>query len=314
MSLAVVAEGLTKRIGDFTAVDSVSFSVPEGQIYGFLGSNGAGKTTTIRMLCGIILPTEGAGSILGMDIVRQRDEIKENIGYMSQKFSLYEDLTVKENLEFFAGMYRIRGRRSERIKEALESTDLSDRAETITSELPHGLKQRLALASANLHKPRILFLDEPTAGVDPAARREFWKLINELSSEGITVFVTTHYMDEAEHCHQIALLHEGRIRAGGSPTELKQDVMEGFILEILCNDPAGGIGALRRAGLGETALFANAIHLNVADLSTGTTRAKEILASEDIEVHSMENVSASLEDVFLSVLSRPEDEQNGHAR
>jgi len=303
MNYAVVADNLTKRIGDFTAVDSISFEVPEGEIFGFLGSNGAGKTTTIRMLCGIIEPTEGSGSILGMDIVRHRNEIKEKIGYMSQKFSLYNDLTVRENLEFFAGMYAIEGRRSHRIDEALETTGLVKRANTVTGDLPFGIKQRLAFASSMLHRPRILFLDEPTAGVDPRGRREFWDLIHQVASEGVTIFVTTHYMDEAEYCHRITLMHRGQLRATGSPAEMKRDVMKGAMLEISADNPPAALGALKAAGLGETAFFANKIHLRVDEEAAGREAAAAVLAGAGIELLSVQRIAPSLEDVFISVLS-----------
>ena len=303
---AVVAENLTKRIGDFTAVDSVSFKVDEGEIFGFLGSNGAGKTTTIRMLCGIIAPTEGSGTVLGMDISRDRNAIKEKIGYMSQKFSLYGDLTVRENLEFFAGMYAIDGSRSERIEQALETTNLTRRANTITASLPFGHKQRLAFASAMLHKPRIIFLDEPTAGVDPNGRRQFWELIHNVAAQGITVFVTTHYMDEAEYCHRITLMHKGSLRAVGSPAELKREVMRGAMLEIDCDNPAGALGLLKRQNLGETALFASKIHLHVPDEDSGRRQVEDLLARRDIRIHRIDRVAPSLEDVFISVLSGEE--------
>ena len=303
MKHAVVAENLTKEIGDFTAVDHVSFSVPVGEIFGFLGSNGAGKTTTIRMLCGIIEPTEGRATVLDMDVVRQRNDIKQQIGYMSQKFSLYNDLTIRENLEFFAGMYTGRGKRRGRIREAIEATGLTDREKTITGALPFGIKQRLALASAMLHHPEILFLDEPTAGVDPRGRREFWDLIHRVAADGVTVFVTTHYMDEAEYCHRITLMHKGSLRAVGSPAEMKRDIMKGAMLEINSDDPARALGALKAARIGETALFANRIHLNVSDEESGRERAASALSGAGIHLLSIDRVAPSLEDVFISVLS-----------
>lgn len=304
MSVAVVADNLSREFGEFKAVDQVSFEVPTGQIFGFLGSNGAGKTTTIRMLCGIIAPTSGSGRVLGMDIVEERDKIKEKIGYMSQKFSLYEDLTVRENLSFFAGMYSFDGSRKRRIDDVLESTGLSDIASTVTADLPLGIKQRLAFASATLHKPPILFLDEPTAGVDPHGRREFWDLIHAVASEGVTVFVTTHYMDEAEYCHRITLMHKGQLRATGTPAELKRDFMSGYMLELTCDDPAKALGKIRSADIGETALFANKIHLNVMDEASGKQEAAETLAQAGVRLIAAETVTPSLEDVFISVLSR----------
>ena len=303
MNHAVVAENLTKKIGVFTAVDHVSFSVPVGEIFGFLGSNGAGKTTTIRMLCGIIEPSEGNATVLGMDVVRRRNDIKQQIGYMSQKFSLYNDLTVRENLEFFAGMYSSKGKRRGRIREAIEATGLTDREKTVTGSLPFGIKQRLALASAMLHHPKILFLDEPTAGVDPRGRREFWDLIHRVAAEGVTVFVTTHYMDEAEYCHRITLMHQGRLRAVGSPAEMKRDIMKGAMLEINSDNPARALGVLKAAGIGETALFANRVHLNVREEESGRERAASVLSLEGIQIFAIDRVAPSLEDVFISVLS-----------
>jgi ABC-2 type transport system ATP-binding protein len=303
MNFAVVADSLTKRYGDFAAVDNVSFQVPVGEIFGFLGSNGAGKTTTIRMLCGIIEPSAGKGTVLDMDIVEQRNEIKEKIGYMSQKFSLYNDLTVRENLEFFAGMYSFNGSRSARIDESLEATGLTGRQKSVTGSLPFGLKQRLAFASAMLHRPQIVFLDEPTAGVDPGGRREFWDIIHRVALEGVTVFVTTHYMDEAEYCNRVTLMHNGRLRATGTPAQLKRDVMKGVMLEVDCSDPATAIGLLKKARIGETVLFANKIHVNVRDEESGGCAIREILGGSDIRVRGVERVSPSLEDVFISVLS-----------
>lgn len=308
MNTAVTVQNLTKRIGSFTAVDDISFDVPKGEIFGFLGSNGAGKTTTIRMLCGIITPTSGSAHILGRDILKERNSIKQSIGYMSQKFSLYDDLTVQENLEFFSGMYGINQDRKGRIAQSIEQTGLSERADLITGSLPFGIKQRLALASALMHKPDIVFLDEPTAGVDPKGRRKFWDIINALAEDGITIFVTTHYMDEAEYCNRIALLHKGSIKALGTPEQLKSEHMKGEMFEIRCSDPAAAMGLLRTADLGETALFANTIHINIMDVSDiGNIRT--ILAANSIAIESVEKVSPSLEDVFLNVLSEKDESQ-----
>lgn len=302
MGHAVILENLTKKIGSFTAVDNISFSVRPGEIFGFLGSNGAGKTTTIKMLCGIILPTGGRAQILGMDVVRDRDRIKQRIGYMSQKFSLYDDLSVRENLNFFCGMYGVNGDRSARIEAALAKTGLAERAGSLTGTLPFGVKQRLALASATLHRPSILFLDEPTAGVDPRGRRAFWDLIHELADEGITIFVTTHYMDEAEYCNRIALLHKGALVALGSPDELKRERMRATVLEIACDNPAAAIGVLKDAGLGEPALFANSVHLAVDDEQNDRDTAHQALSAAGIAVSAIDVVVPTLEDVFLNVL------------
>lgn len=306
MSATVTAEKLTKKIGNFTAVDGVTFHVEQGEIFGFLGSNGAGKTTTIRMLCGIIPPTSGTGTILGMDIVADRNRIKHSIGYMSQKFSLYEDLTIRENLQFFSGMYGVGKESATRITDALEKTGLVNRAKDITSSLPFGIKQRLALASALLHQPKILFLDEPTAGVDPQGRRHFWNLINELAAAGVTVFVTTHYMDEAEYCNRIALLDRGQLKALGSPASLKRERMHGAILEVKSNDTAATMSALKKAGIGQAALFANAVHLNVVEAAEGKREATSVLKERGIGIDSIEVVTPSLEDVFISVLGNNE--------
>jgi len=222
-SVSVTATDLTRSFGDFVAVDHVSFQVFDGEIYGFLGANGAGKTTTIRMLCGLLLPTAGSATIEGLDVYQHSHEIKKMIGYMSQKFSLYEDLTVSENIEFFGGIYGLKNRDLLNAQEkALEKYNLQEHGKRLTRDLPGGWKQRLALACSTLHEPKILFLDEPTGGVDPISRREFWKIIYDLADKGTTVFVTTHYMDEAEYCHRLSIMHAGKIIAIGEPRELKQ--------------------------------------------------------------------------------------------
>ncbi len=230
---AVEVENLVKRFGDFVAVDNVSFTVRRGEVFGFLGPNGAGKSTTIRILCGLLRPTSGVGHVSGFDISTEPETIRRNIGYMSQKFSLYDDLTVEENIDFFSGIYGVADeRRDERKAYALRMADLEDRRSTMTRLLAGGYKQRLALACAILHEPPVLFLDEPTSGVDPIARRKFWELIHQLSSAGQTVFVTTHYMDEAEYCHRLALMYQGRIAALGAPAELKQQMGLGSMEEV----------------------------------------------------------------------------------
>ncbi|HSR66404.1 MAG TPA: ABC transporter ATP-binding protein [Acidobacteriota bacterium] len=223
----VQVQDLSRKFGDFVAVDGVSFRVEPGEIFGFLGSNGAGKTTTIRMLCGLLRPTSGEASVEGYDVYLQPERIKQSIGYMSQRFSLYDELTVSENLRFFGGVYGLRGQEGRRRRrEIAQRLGLQERRRELTRRLPGGWKQRLALGCAILHDPPILFLDEPTSGVDPIARREFWKLIRALSQQGRTIFVTTHYMDEAEHCHRLALMHAGRIIALDSPRALKRRIDE----------------------------------------------------------------------------------------
>jgi ABC-2 type transport system ATP-binding protein len=234
---AVVCHGLRKKFGDFTAVDGISFSIEQGEVFGFLGPNGSGKSTTIRMLCGIISPTEGKGRVLGLDIYREQAQIRSRIGYMSQRFSLYDDLTVDENLIFFAGTYSVRGREFMEMREfALEMSGLKERERELTANLSGGWKQRLALSCAILHKPRMLFLDEPTGGVDPNSRRIFWDLIYQLSSMGVTIFVTTHYMDEAEHCDRLGFILDGRIIAIGSPSELKRTILGGDVFSSSLED------------------------------------------------------------------------------
>ncbi len=221
---AVVLDNLTKRFGDFVAVDRVSCRVERGEIFGFLGPNGAGKSTTIRILCGLLTPSEGTARVDGLDVAERAEAIRQRIGYMSQRFSLYDDLTVQENIDFFAGIYGVPNDvRQQREEYALEISGLTKRRNTLTQLLPGGWKQRLALGCAILHKPPILFLDEPTSGVDPIARRSFWDLIYELAGGGQTIFVTTHYMEEAEYCHRLALMYQGRVIALGAPGELKQE-------------------------------------------------------------------------------------------
>jgi ABC-2 type transport system ATP-binding protein len=232
-NISVSAENLTRRFGSFVAVDSVSFQVHDGEIFGFLGANGAGKTTTIRMLCGLLMPTSGKAFVEGFDIYTQTEEIKQNIGYMSQKFSLYEDLTVDENLEFYGGIYGMSRIELKRARDyAIHSTNLGEHVKKLTREIPAGWKQRLALSCAIMHNPKILFLDEPTGGVDPISRREFWKLIYELTERGTTVFVTTHYMDEAEYCNRLSIMHAGKIISIGSPQELRQRFAKKNIEEV----------------------------------------------------------------------------------
>lgn len=220
---SIQADQLTKRFGDFTAVDAITFEVKAGEIFGFLGANGAGKTTAIKMLIGLSRPTEGSATIAGFDVYRQTEQIKENIGYMSQKFSLYEDLTVRENIRFYGGIYGLsRSRIRQKSAEIIESLGLQEMANKVVADLPLGWKQRLAFAIAGVHDPQIIFLDEPTGGVDPATRRQFWEMIYEAANRGITIFVTTHYMDEAEYCDRISIMVDGKIAAMGTPRELKE--------------------------------------------------------------------------------------------
>jgi len=301
---AVDVRGLTRVFDSFVAVDHIDLQVSSGTVFGFLGPNGAGKSTTIRMLCGILRPTAGEGSVGGFDIVRQTDRLKSHIGYMSQRFSLYEDLTVWENLQFFAAIYNVRGaQRAARIAWAIDMAGLHGREQMRTAELAGGWRQRLALGCAVLHEPPILFLDEPTSGVDPASRRNFWEMIGELVSRGITVFVTTHYMDEAEHCDQLALIYGGRLVATGSPATLKQRHMSRALLELESSELMGAYTALKpEPTLASVALFGNALHLVTADEAPAREAIERRLRAAGIAVHRLERIEPSLEDTFVSIV------------
>ncbi len=299
---AVEVENLTKTFGDFTAVDGVTFRIKRGEIFGFLGPNGAGKTTTIRMLLGLLRPTDGRATVLGYDVERQAEEVRKNIGYMSQRFSLYEDLTVSENLDFYGRTYGVRGQRlRERKRFVIHMAGLEGRERELTRNLSGGWKQRLALGAAILHEPDMLFLDEPTAGVDPISRRAFWDLLYELAEGGTTIFVTTHYMDEAEHCQDLAFIHSGRIIAQGAPEEIKLHRMRGQVLEIDCAQPDRAIPVLREMGLfEEVALYGSLIHVVAEDVADYKPRIAQALAEAGVEVYTMEVIAPSLEDVFIS--------------
>jgi ABC-2 type transport system ATP-binding protein len=299
---SVVAEELAKTFGDFTAVDHVSFQIRTGEIFGFLGPNGSGKTTTIRMLLGLLTPTEGTGTVLGYDIVKQSEEIRKRIGYMSQQFSLYNDLTVSENLNFYGGTYGVTGQRlRERKQYILEMANLKGREREMTKNLSGGWKQRLALGTAIIHEPEMLFLDEPTAGVDPISRRAFWDLLYELSDQGTTIFVTTHYMDEAEHCQSLAFVHLGRIVARGTPQEIKETIMKGQVMEIDCADPDLALSTLRDSSLfDEVALYGALIHVVGQDLEIHRSTIEQLLGEQAVQIRSMDIIAPSLEDVFIS--------------
>jgi len=301
---AVDVTGLTRVFDQFVAVDHIDLRVESGTVFGFLGPNGAGKSTTIRMLCGILRPTSGGGTVGGFDIVRQTERVKRSIGYMSQRFSLYEDLTVRENLLFFAGIYNVRGaQRDARIAWALEMAGLRGREQLRTSELAGGWRQRLALGCAVLHEPPILFLDEPTSGVDPASRRNFWEMIGELSARGITVFVTTHYMDEAEHCNEIALIYGGKVVASGSPATLKREHMSRALLELDCDDVMRAFAELKsEPTLAGVALFGTALHLSTDDEAAARAAVAARLAAHGIAVHRIERIEPSLEDAFVAII------------
>jgi ABC-2 type transport system ATP-binding protein len=305
---AVVLEHLVKRFGDFVAVDNVSLEIPRGEIFGFLGPNGAGKSTTIRILCGLLAPTSGHAMVGGFDVATQAEDIRRNIGYMSQKFSLYDDLTVEENIEFFGGVYGVKPKMlPERRDYVLKMAGLEDRRSSMTRLLSGGWKQRLALGCAILHDPPILFLDEPTSGVDPMARRNFWDLIYQLSATGHTIFVTTHYMDEAEYCHRIALMHGGKVIALGSPAELKHSLGAGRFLNLETSDMMGSMTALTgKAGILDVAVFGGGLHVKVADTVDGEAVIHAALEPAGIKIQALEPISPTMEDVFVSLIEREE--------
>jgi len=307
--VTVFARELTKVFGSFTAVDRVSFDVYRGEIFGFLGPNGAGKTTTIRILCGLLTPTSGTAMVGGWDVATEHEEIKKNIGYMSQKFSLYEDLTVEENLDFFGGVYGLDpARKAERDQWVLTIAGLTDMRRTLTRELPLGWKQRLALGCAVLHEPPVLFLDEPTSGVDPLSRRNFWDLINSLAAKGVTVFVTTHYMEEAEYCNRLALMGKGRIIALGTPGELKTEKMKESVLDLECDELMAAAELFQGEPLfTETAIFGNRLHIVTPDPVAAEARARELCKEAGITVFRMDVITASLEDVFVTLTAADRD-------
>ncbi len=300
---SVVVENLVKRFGNFVAVDRINLAVRKGEVFGFLGPNGAGKSTTIRMLCGLLRPTAGRALVAGYDVARKPEDVRQNIGYMSQKFSLYNDLKVIENLRLFAGLYSVPAQKlRERIEWALEMANLKGREDLITATLPGGWKQRLALGCAVLHRPPIIFLDEPTSGVDPISRRQFWDLIHQMAHEGVTVFVTTHYMEEAEYCNRLALIFRGQIVALGTPTELKRDSMKGELLLIECEPLGEALEALQSApDVTDAAVFGNALHLVVPDAGAAAPIMQEYLTSRGIRVRRINRIRPSLEDVFVSL-------------
>ena len=302
---AVEVRDLVKCFGDFTAVDHISFSVPRGEIFGFLGANGAGKSTTIRMLCGLLLPTSGHGTVAGLNIITESERIKARIGYMSQKFSLYEDLTVEENIEFYGGIYGVSDARlAVREQWVLEMANLTTRAKSMTGELAAGWKQRLALGCAMVHEPEILFLDEPTGGVDPASRRNFWDLIYTVAGQGVTVFVTTHYMDEAEHCDRLGLIDAGKLIAMGSPRELKERYVAGTLLEVQAEPLMNALDILAtEPAAKEVAIFGAALHV-VADGIASRDAIRAALERGGVTVTSIESITPSLEDVFVALIEQ----------
>lgn len=311
MKPAVFLKDVVKKFGSFTAVDHISLEVSSGEIFGFLGPNGAGKSTTIRILCGLLRPTSGEGQVHGLDILTQPEQIKSSIGYMSQKFSLYDDLKVEENMRFFGGIYGLDNHLCERrMEELLEGTGLKEHRLALTRDLPGGLKQRLALGCALLHKPPVIFLDEPTSGVDPGTRRNFWELIYFLSDQGVTVFVTTHYMEEAEYCNRIALIDQGRLIALGSPTELKKDHMNGRIYEVETGDVLSAVESLKNAKeVYDAAVFGRILHARLNEEVDAEAYLTSFLSAAGLTIQKVRLVDPSLEDVFVALVGHKQGEQ-----
>jgi ABC-2 type transport system ATP-binding protein len=307
---SVVIENLVKRFGSFVAVDRLNLTVRKGEVFGFLGPNGAGKSTTIRMLCGLLTPTSGRATVAGYDVGRNPEAVRQNIGYMSQKFSLYNDLTVIENLRLFAGLYSVPSSQlKERMEWALEMSNLKGQENLLTRTLPGGWKQRLALGCAVLHRPPIVFLDEPTSGVDPVSRRQFWDLIHEMAEQGVTVFVTTHYMEEAEYCNRLALIFRGKMVALGTPSELKRDCMQGELLLVECEPLGTAVEALQASPeVQDAAVFGSSLHLVVNDATAAMPKIRAYLANRGVTVSRIEKIRPSLEDVFVSLTTRRGEE------
>ena len=306
---AITVTELTRRFGGFVAVDHVSFDVRQGEVFGFLGSNGAGKSTTIRMLCGLLAPTSGSAVVGGVDVGRDPEGVKRRIGYMSQRFSLYEQLTVDQNIRFFGGIYGLSGERYERRRRfVIDMAGLQGREQTRASDLAGGWRQRLALGCAILHEPPIVFLDEPTGGVDPVSRRQFWMLIDDLADSGVTVLVTTHYLDEAEHCHRIAIIHAGRLAALGTTAELKGVFGGRSILEVQSADPVQAMRVLDGFDdVEKTSVFGTAVHAVMRQRVTDVDGLRARLGAAGVEARRVEPVEPSLEDVFLEVVAEAGD-------
>lgn len=301
----IIVDRLEKRFGNFVAVAGVTFQVQRGEILGFLGPNGAGKSTIIRMLCGLLRPTAGRVLVDGVDVARDPETVRKRIGYMSQKFSLYQDLTVTENLRFFGGIYGLTGAvLLERIQFALDMAGLSARADALVSQLASGWKQRLALGCAILHQPRILFLDEPTSGVDPLSRRRFWDLIHDLSASGVTIVVSTHHMDEAEYCNRIALIDRGNLVALGSPGQLKHRSLGGELLRIECTALDRALVALKDfAPARDVAVFGSTLHVLVDDAAASSGAIIKFLTDHGVPQARAMRIDATLEDVFVQLIS-----------
>lgn len=301
---AVEIRDLVKTFGSFTAVDHVSLEVAKGEIFGFLGPNGAGKSTTIRILCGLLSPTSGSASVNGFDVARRPEDVKRSIGYMSQKFSLYDDLTVEENIDFFTGIYGVpKERRAERKAHVLDMANLAERRDALTGTLSGGWKQRLALGCAILHDPPVLFLDEPTSGVDPMARGAFWALIHDLSDTGHTIFVSTHYMDEAEYCHRLALMYRGKVISLGTPKELKQGMSGHTLMRLEADDPLETMRTLEGVeGVEDVAVFGSGLHVTLA----GGEVDERVRGALGARLKSFERIEPSMEDVFVALIEAEE--------
>jgi ABC-2 type transport system ATP-binding protein len=301
----VVADDLVKRFGEFVAVDHVSFRIARGEIMGFLGPNGAGKSTIIRTLCGLLRPSSGRAIVAGIDVSRDPEGVRQHIGYMSQKFSLYRDLTVEENLQFFGGIYSVpRSELRDRMRFAIDMAGLAGREQAMVGTLAGGWLQRLALGCAVLHRPPILFLDEPTSGVEPASRRRFWDLIHSLASEGVTVLVSTHYMEEAEYCHRVALINHGRLIATGSPAELKQMAIGGQLLLLQCDALGQALEALQHApDVRDCSVFGDALHVLVGNAEKSLAELPDLLAAKGLHLRHIGRISPSLEDVFVQLIA-----------
>ena len=308
--IAVSVTSLEKKFGSFTAVNKISFEVKQGEIFGFLGPNGAGKSTTIRMLCGILTPTSGAGTVRGFDIMTQQEEIKQNIGYMSQKFSLYDDLTVEENVNFYSGIYKIpKESREERKAKIIKLAGIEEFKGNLTRTLSGGWKQRLALGCAIIHQPKIIFLDEPTSGVDPITRANFWNIIRQMAESGVTVFVTTHYMDEAENCNRMTLIYKGTMIAIGTPQEMKTKIMKDEVLEITVPNAEDWVDRIASArGVKDTALFSTRIHAVATDSSVAIPAIKGLFAKAEVKDYDVRKILPSLEDVFVSSIENYDKE------
>ena len=297
---------LTRKFGNFTAVDRVSFTVNHGEIFGFLGPNGSGKTTTIRMLCGLLQPTSGEATVLGQDMMVASNRFRSQIGYMSQKFSLFADLTVSENVNFYGGLYSLSGQLlAERKKWVLQMAGLTGKENLLSRDLSGGWKQRLALGCAIIHSPQVVLLDEPTAGVDPLSRRFFWDLIQELSHQGTTILITTHYMDEAEHCHRLGLMHQGKLIAIGSPSQIKTEQVTGKLLEIKSTDLTKAAELLSaQPAYSQVGFFGDTIHLVIDQETANYQDIRDLLGNKGISVQSIVPVLFTMEDVFVSLIEK----------